>query len=154
MNPPSPVARLHPMAVFFAVLLRRPLVAILFALAFTSCSPDPTVPESGYHAALVGGWSGTVGEMRETITFRKDGSFSSQVHSTGFISNTLGQGVTGKIGGTWQLNGRVIKLSITSAENDTVLNKTTTSTIEKFRKDELTVKSASGETSTFIRASN
>jgi len=38
----------------------------------------------------------------------------------------LGQGVPGTIGGTWTINGKSIKVSIASAENERVSNKSTT----------------------------
>jgi hypothetical protein len=69
----------------------------------------------------------------------------------GFISNTLGQGVTGTVRGTRAIKGKVITLEIGDGEDIRVRNKTTTSTIEKFKSDELVVKSESGETSTFVR---
>jgi hypothetical protein len=99
----------------------------------------------------VGDWQGTVGDMKESIRFRAGGGFTSQVRPMGFISNTLGQGMTGTINGTWAIQGKAITLTITSAENEKLLNKTTTSTIQSFRPNELVVKSASGETSTFVR---
>src|SRR5208283_2826002 len=108
--------------------------------------------ESQYRNKLAGDWQGTVGDMNETISFHADGGFTAQVRPMGFISNTLGQGVTGTIGGTWAIQGKVITLTISSAENETLRNKTTTSTIESFKQNELVVKSASGETSTFVRA--
>jgi hypothetical protein len=43
-------------------------------------------------------------------------------------------------------------LNISSAEDARLLNTTTTSTIESLKPNELVVKSASGETSTFVRA--
>ncbi|MGA2258310.1 MAG: hypothetical protein ABSG53_26905 [Thermoguttaceae bacterium] len=132
-----------------ASVLRWPL--LLVALAATSCAPNTPIAESQYRAKLVGGWQGTVGDMKETISFRSDGGFTSQVRPRGFISNTLSQGVTGTIGGTWAIEGKVITLTITSAENERLRNKTTTSTIESFKQNELVIKSASGETSTFIR---
>ncbi len=69
----------------------------------------------------------------------------------GFISNTLGQGVTGTIRGTWMIKGRTMTLNISSAEDVSVLNRATTSTIEAFNSNELVVKSASGNPSTFVR---
>jgi hypothetical protein len=101
---------------------------------------------------LVGEWLGTVGDTRETISFGADGTFVSQVRHRGFISNTLGQGVTGTIRGKWAIDGKVITLNISSAEDARLLNTTTTSTIESLKPNELVVKSASGETSTFVRA--
>ena len=76
----------------------------------------------------------------------------SQVRPRGFISNTLGQGVTGTIRGKWAISGKVITLNVGSAEDARLLNTTTTSTIESFKSNEFVVKSASGETSTFVRA--
>jgi len=131
---------------------RSLLVFLLAVLGVTSCSRDVApVPESQYRATLVGEWLGTVGEMKESIGFRADGSFTSKVRPTGFISNTLGQGTTGTIGGTWELKGKVITLTVTTAENETVLNKRTTSAIESFTPNELVVKSDNGETSKFFR---
>jgi hypothetical protein len=92
-----------------------------------------------------------VGDMRESISFSANGSFVAHVRPVGFISNTLGQGVTGTIGGTWAIKGKSITLSITSAEDERVLNKSTTSTIETFRPNELIVKSNTEGASTFIR---
>ena len=89
--------------------------------------------------------------MKETISFNADGKFISQVRPRGFISNTLSQGITGTIRGTWTIEGNVISSNIDSAENENVLNKTTTSTINMFKPNELVVRSTSGETSTFVR---
>jgi hypothetical protein len=69
----------------------------------------------------------------------------------GFISNTLSQGVTGTIRGTWAINGKTITLKITSAEDERVNNSVTSSTILAFNQDELSMKSDRGETSTFTR---
>jgi hypothetical protein len=134
-------------------MIRRTFLGLLFASLLSSCSSDaPPVAEADYSARLVGQWQGTVGDDRETISFRADGSFVSQVRQRGFISNTLGQGVTGTIYGTWTIKGKVITLSIGSANNAGFVNTNTTSTIESFKPNELVVKSASGDTSTFIRA--
>ena len=94
---------------------------------------------------------GTVGDMKEAISFSADGRFEAHLRPQGFISNTLGQGVTGTIGGTWAIKGTSITLSITSAEDERVLNKSTTSTIEAFRPNELMVKSSNDGTSHFVR---
>ena len=128
---------------------------LLLAAAEVSCSSNSApVPESGYAQALVGNWQGTVGDMKETITFKADGKFVSQVRPRGFISNTLGQGTTGTIQGTWTLKDKGITLNITGAENEQLRNKTTSSTILSFTQNQLVVRSASGETSTFLRAVN
>jgi hypothetical protein len=128
------------------------LLMLLSAFGALSCAPEgPPFAESQYQAKLLGDWQGTVGDMKETISFRTDGGFTSQVRPMGFISNTLGQGVTGTIRGTWAIQGKVMTLNITGAENERLQNKTTTSTIESFKPNELVVKSTGGGTSTFVR---
>ena len=118
-----------------AGLLRWPL--LLVTLAAASCGRNTApIAESQYRAKLVGDWQGTVGDVKETISFRADGGFTSQVRPRGFISNTLGQGVTGTIRGTWALQGEVITLTISSAEKEKLRNKTTTSTIESLKQNE------------------
>ena len=129
-----------------------PLLGLLLALAFgiVSCTPAEPVTEAEYGAKIVGNWLGTVGDMKEAMTFNADGSFIAQVRPRGFISNTLSQGVTGTIRGTWIINGKNITLQITSAEDERVKNSTTSSTILAFSQNELSI-SGSGETSTFLR---
>jgi hypothetical protein len=129
------------------------LLSLLFAGAISSCSPNGApVAEAEYSAKIVGDWQGTVGDERETISFGADGGFTSQVRRRGFISDTLGQGVTGVIRGTWAINGKSITLNISSAEDVRVLNSATTGTIETFKANEIVVKSATGGTATFVRA--
>jgi hypothetical protein len=99
----------------------------------------------------VGDWIGTVGDTKETISFGADGKFVSEVRPGGFINNTLSQGVTGTIHGTWSIKSKIITLNIGSAENITPLNRATTGTIESFRRNELVIRDSSGETSTFAR---
>jgi hypothetical protein len=122
-------------------------------LAFLqSCSPAGTpVPQADYAARIVGGWQGTVGDNSETITFNGDGKFVSEVRPRGFISNTLGQGVTGTVRGTWQISGNAITLKVTSAQDARLADTATKSTIEKFEPNEIVVKSDTGDTSTFRR---
>lgn len=129
------------------------MLGLLLAAAVVSCSSDSApVTESGYAQAIVGNWQGTVGDMKETITFNADGKFVSQVRQRGFISNTLMQGATGTIQGTWTIKDKAVTLAITGAENAWLRNKATSSTILSFTQNQLVVKSASGETSTFLRA--
>jgi hypothetical protein len=133
--------------------MRTIVILVMLACGLSACSPDSApVTEAQYSAKIVGDWQGTVGDSRETISFNADGGFVSQVRPLGFISNTLGQGVTGTVRGTWAIKGRAVTLSISSAEDVRVLNGSTTSTIEAFKANELVVKSnATGETSTFLR---
>jgi hypothetical protein len=132
---------------------RLSFLSLLLACVLASCSPAAApVDEKDYSTKIVGDWLGTVGDVNETIAFRSDGQFVSEVRERGFISNTLGQGVTGTIRGTWAINGKSITLNIASAENERVANRTTTSVIEQFMPNELTVKSDRGDTSKFRRA--
>jgi hypothetical protein len=128
------------------------LAGLLLACALAACSRDgPPVAEADYPKSIVGDWQGTVGDERETISFRADGAFSSQVRRRGFISDTLGQGVTGSIRGTWAISGRTVTLTINSAEDVRLLNSSTTGTIETFKPNEIVVKSSAGGTATFVR---
>jgi len=128
------------------------LLALIFVFGLLSCAPDgAAIDEAQYAAKIVGDWQGTVADVNETISFSADGRFMSRVRRRGFISNTLGQGTTGTIRGTWTIKGNVISLNIDSAEDANVVNKTATSTIEMFKRNELVVRSSRGETSTFMR---
>jgi hypothetical protein len=127
---------------------------LALALGVSSCTPSKPVAEAEYSAKIVGNWLGTVGNMKESITFNGGGSFIAQLRPQGFISNTLSQGVTGTIRGTWAINGKTITLKITSAEDERVNNSVTSSTILAFNQDELSMKSNRGETSTFTRVTS
>jgi hypothetical protein len=127
---------------------------LALALGVSSCTPAKPVAETEYSAKIVGNWLGTVGNMKESITFIGGGSFIAQLRPSGFISNTLSQGVTGTIRGTWAINGKTITLKITSAEDERVNNSVTLSTILAFNQDELSMKSDRGETSTFTRVTS
>jgi hypothetical protein len=83
---------------------------------------------------------GTVGDMKESITFSADGSFIARLRPRGFISNTLSQGVTGTIRGTWAINGKTIILKITRAEDVRVKNGVTASSILAFNQEKLSLK--------------
>jgi len=133
-------------------MARIVLFGLLCAIGMSSCSrSEAPVAEADYAAKIVGGWRGNVGGDTETISFSTDGKFVSQVRPRGFISNTLGQGVTGTIGGTWEIVGKDITLNIESAEDAHVLNTVAKSTIESFKPNELILKSSTGDTSTFLR---
>jgi hypothetical protein len=128
------------------------LAGMLLACALAACSRDgPPVAEADYPKRIVGDWQGTIGDERETISFRADGGFTSQVRRRGFISDTLGQGVTGTIQGSWAISGRTVTLTVNSAEDVRVLNSITTSTIETFKPNEIAVKNSAGSTATFFR---
>jgi hypothetical protein len=133
-------------------VLRVTLFGLLVAFGLMACAPESVVAVADYPAKLVGEWLGTVGDTKETIKFNADRTFVAQVRPTGFISNTLGQGVTGTIRGTWTIAGKVVTLNVDSAEHERVANRVTTSTIESFKSNELVVKSSTGIVSTFARA--
>ncbi len=133
-------------------MTRRLPLGLLLCGLLAACSQDAApVAAADYPTKIVGGWQGTVGDDSETIRFESDGNFVSEVRPRGFISNTLGQGVTGSIRGTWQIKGNTITLKVGSAQDERVANTVTTSTIEKFAPNEITVKSSRGDTSTFRR---
>jgi hypothetical protein len=136
----------------FAGGARLHWLRVVLALGLVGCAPGGApIKETQYPVRIVGDWQGKVGGMKETITFNAGGKFVSEVRPQGFISNTLSQGVTGTIRGTWAIKNKVITLIITSAQDERLLNKATSSTILTFIRNELVVKSATGETSTFVR---
>lgn len=123
----------------------------ILLLGVSSCSPVTPVVESKYSADILGQWAGMVDGMEESITFREDGRFEALLRPGGFIGNTISQGTTGSISGTWAINGETITLMITGAEDEHVLNSKTTSTILSFNSNEIVLKSDTGATSTFTR---
>ena len=132
--------------------LIKPLgLLVALTLGISSCKPPKPVPESEYAAKIVGNWLGEVGHMNESMTLNRDGNFIARLRPQGFISNTLSQGATGTIRGTWAIQGKTITLRIASAEDERVKDHVTSSTILAFNQDELSLRSDRGETSTFSR---
>ena len=133
-------------------LTRLFLLGLLFACGLSACSPDAaTVAETEYSSKILGDWQGNAGGENETISFGADGGFVSLVRPGWFINMTLGQGVAGKIRGTWAISGNSITLNISSSEHERVLNSAATARIEMLKPNALVVKSSTGITSTFIR---
>jgi hypothetical protein len=85
------------------------------------------------------------------MSIDRDGTFVCQLYPTGFIANTLSQGVKGTVHGTWIISGAIINLRITGAKNERLENTNAASTIVAFKKDELVLKSDGGGTSPFQR---
>jgi len=143
-----------------STMLKRLGLLLALAAVLSACTPAKPVAEAEYGAKILGTWLGNVGGMKESITFSGDGSFNAQLRSQGFISNALSQGVTGTIRGVWVINGRTITLQITSADDERLKNRTTTSTILTFNQNELSLKSelsvttGQGQTATFTRAAS
>jgi hypothetical protein len=130
----------------------RAIAVGVLGFCLASCANNSTpVPEAEYSTKIVGSWQGTVGDLKEIMSIDGDGTFVCQVHPRGFIANTLSQGVTGTIRGTWKITGAIITLRITGAKNELLGNRIASSTIVAFRKDELVLKSDRGETSPFLR---
>jgi uncharacterized protein (TIGR03066 family) len=130
----------------------RAIAVVVLGFCLASCANNSsTVPEAEYSTKIVGRWQGTVGDLKETMSIEGDGTFVCQLHPMGFIANTLSQGVTGTIRGTWKITGAIITLRITGSENEHLRNKIASSTIVAFKEDELVLKSDRGETSPFQR---
>jgi hypothetical protein len=133
--------------------LRLTVIAVVAAgCCLGSCTNNsPLVPEAEYSTKIVGRWQGTVGDLKEAMSIDSDGTFVCQLQQTGFIANTLSQGVAGTIRGTWKITGAIITLRITGSENEHLMNRVTSTTIVAFKEDELVLKSDRDETSPFQR---
>jgi len=130
----------------------RAIAAVVLGSCLAACAKkSPPVSEAEYSMKIVGRWQGTVGDLKETMSLNGDGTFVCQLRPMGFIANTLSQGVTGTIRGTWKITGAIITLRITGAENESLRNRITSSTIVTFKEDQLVLKSGGGETSPFQR---
>jgi hypothetical protein len=131
------------------------LTAILFVvigICLASCAKKETpVALAEYSTSIVGHWQGTVGSSKESMTIDGDGTFVCQIHPMGFLANTLSQSAPGKVSGTWNITGAVITLKITGEKHEHLGDRITSSTIESFKTDGLTLKSDRGETSSFQR---
>jgi hypothetical protein len=128
------------------------ILFIVIGICLASCARNVTpVSLAEYSISIVGHWQGTVGSSRETMTIDGDGTFVCQIQPMGFLANTLSQSVAGKVSGTWNINGAIITLKITGEKHEHLGDRITSSTIESFKADELTLKSDRGETSSFQR---
>ena len=130
----------------------RVIVVVVLGFCLASCAnKSPPISEAEYSTKIIGRWQGTVGDLKETMSIDGNGTFVCQLRPMGFIANTLSQGVTGTIRGTWKITGAIITLRITGAENESLRNKIASSTIVTFKEDQLVLKSGRGETSPFQR---
>ena len=130
----------------------RAIAAVVFGCCLASCAnKSPPISEAEYSTKIIGRWQGTVGDLKETMAIDGDGTFVCQLHPLGFIANTLSQGVTGTIRGTWKITGAIITLRISGAENETLRNRITSSTIVTFKDAYMVLKYDRGEISTFRR---
>ena len=128
------------------------IAVVVLGFCVGSCANNSsTIPEADYSTEIVGRWQGTVGDLKETMSIDADGTFVCQLYPTGFIANTLSQGVKGTIRGTWEITGARVTLKITDAKMERLENRMAASTIVAFKKDELVLKSDRGGTSPFQR---
>ena len=130
----------------------KAIAVVILGFCWASCANNSsTVPEAEYSTKIVGRWQGMVGDLKETMSIDADGAFVCQLYPAGFIANTLSQGVTGTVHGTWKITGAMITLKITDPKKENLENRMAASTIVTFKKDELVLKSDRGGTSPFLR---
>jgi len=128
------------------------ILFVVIGICLASCAKkETTVALAEYPTSIVGHWEGAVGSSKETMTIESGGTFVCQIYPLGFLANTLSQSVPGKVSGTWKITDAVITLKITGEKHEHLGDRLTSSTIESFKTDELTLKSDRSETSTFRR---
>jgi hypothetical protein len=129
----------------------RVIAIVVLGVSLAACVNNSSpVPPADYSTKIVGRWQGTVGNLKETMSVNADGTFSCQVHPTGFIANMLYPVVPGTISGKWSVSKKIITLTITGAKDERLANRVTSSTIVTFKENELVLSSA-GMTSSFLR---
>ena len=109
---------------------------LAFALGVSSCTPAKPVAEAEYSAKIVGNWLGTVGNMKESITFSGGGSFIAQLRPKGSSATQLSQRRHRHDPRYWH-QWQDDHVEDTSAEDERVNNSVTSSTILAFNQDEL-----------------
>jgi hypothetical protein len=130
----------------------RAIAVAVLGFCLASCANNSsTVPEAEYSTEIVGRWQGTVGDLKETMSIDADGTFVCQLYPTGFIANTLSQGVKGTVRGTWEITAAMVTLKIADAKKERLENRMAATTIVAFKKNELVLKSDRGGTSPFQR---
>ncbi len=125
----------------------RALAVVVLGVSLAACSNNSRpVPAADFSTKIVGRWPGSVGDSKETISIKGDGTFSCQLQKTGFIANMLYPVAPGTIGGTWLIAGNIVTLTITDEKNERLANRTASSVIVSFKEDELVLKTDRGET--------
>jgi len=133
-------------------MMKIVFTAAILGLCLVSCTNNiQTISKADYPTKIVGTWKGTVGNLKETMSIKGDGTFVCRLHLGGFISNMIYPTVPGMIYGTWKINDAIIALSITGAQNENLRSSVALSTIVSFKEGELELKSDRGETSLFQR---
>ena len=132
--------------------MKKVIAIVVLGFFLASCTNNLlTVSKAEYPTKIIGTWQGTVGNLKETMSIKADGTFVCQLHPGGFISNMIFPTVPGTISGTWKINGEIITLSITGEKNENLKNSIASSTIVAFKENELVLKSSRGESSSFQR---
>lgn len=132
--------------------MKKVISVVVLGFFLASCTNNLlTVSKEEYPTKIIGTWQGTVGNLKETMSIKGDGGFVCRLHPGGFIANMIFPTVPGTVRGTWKINGEIITLSITGEKNENLRNRIASSTIVAFKEDELVLKSARGETSSFLR---
>jgi hypothetical protein len=134
-----------------AVQARALALVVLGASLATCANNSRPVSEADFSTAIVGRWQGTVGDKRETMSIKRDGTFTCRLNQTGFLGNMLYPVVPGTVSGTWIITGNVVTLVITGEKHERLANKSASSVIVSFNENELVLKSDRGETSSFVR---
>ena len=133
-------------------MIKIVFAAAVLGLCLVSCTNNLlTVSKADYSKKIVGTWKGTVGNLKETMSIKGDGTFVCRLHPGGFIANMIYPTVPGTIDGTWKINDAMITLRITDEKNENLTNRVASSTIVSFKEGELELKSDRGETSLFQR---
>lgn len=130
----------------------RALAVFALGASLAACANNSRpVSEADFSTAVVGRWQGTVGDSRETMSIKSDGTFICRLNQTGFIANMLYPVVPGTVSGTWIITGNVMTLMITGEKNERLANKTASSVIVSFNENEIVLKSNRNEQSSFVR---
>ena len=133
-------------------MMKIVFAAAILGLCLVSCTNNLlTVSKADYSKKIVGTWKGTVGNLKETMSIKGDGTFVCRLHPGGFIANMIYPTVPGTIDGTWKINDAMITLRITDEKNENLTNRVASSTIVLFKEGEIELKSDRGETSLFQR---
>ena len=133
-------------------MMKIVFTAAILGLCLVSCTNNIlTVSKADYSKKIVGTWKGTVGNLKETMSIKGDGSFVCRLHPGGFLANMIDPTVPGTINGTWKINDAIITLRITGDKNENLRSNVASSTIVSFKEGELELKSDRGETSIFQR---
>jgi hypothetical protein len=129
----------------------RAVAMCALVVVLAGCTPNSSqVPEAQYPTKIIGGWLGTVGNLRESMVIKGDGTFVCHLQKTGFIAQMLYPAPPGTVSGTWSIVGAVLTLTISAAKHERLENRKSSSVIVAFHENEVELKSH-GNTSSFQR---